>query len=141
MDHILITIEQWIPIEILINLTIISIISFIASLVVIPVILIRLPHDYFDIRTPRHWMKDRHPILRILGLITKNIVGSIFLIAGFIMLFLPGQGILTMLIGISFMDFPKKRLLEVKIIEQPVILNTINTMRQKYNRSPLTLFK
>lgn len=139
MDNLLITIEQWIPVEILINLTIISIISFIASLVIIPVILIRLPHDYFDIRIPRHWMKDHHPILRILGLIAKNILGGVFLIAGFVMLFLPGQGILTMLIGISFMDFPKKRLIEAKIIEQPVILNTINMVRQKCNKSPLTL--
>ncbi|MCP5246497.1 MAG: hypothetical protein H6937_11365 [Burkholderiales bacterium] len=139
MDNILITIEQWIPVEVLINLTIISIISFIASLVIIPIILIRLPHDYFDIRIPRYWMKDHHPVLRILGLIVKNIVGGIFFLAGFIMLFLPGQGILTMLIGISFMDFPKKRLLEAKIIEQPVILSTINTMRQKCNKSPLIL--
>lgn len=139
MDNILITIEQWIPADMLINLTIISIISFIASLAIIPFILIRLPHDYFDIRIPRHWMKDHHPILRILGLIAKNILGGVFLIAGFIMLFLPGQGILTMLIGISFLDFPRKRLLEAKIIEQPVILNTINTMRQKCNKLPLTL--
>ena len=139
MDNILITIEQWIPVEVLINLTVISIISFIASLVIIPIILIRLPDDYFDLRIPRCWMKDHHPVLRILGLIAKNIVGGVFLLAGFIMLFLPGQGILTMLIGISFMDFPKKRLLEAKIIEQPAILSTINTMRQKCNKSPLIL--
>lgn len=139
MDSLLITIKQWIPIEVLINLTIISIISFIASLVIIPFILIRLPYDYFDLRIPRHWMKNHHPVLRILGLIVKNMVGGAFLLAGFIMLFLPGQGVLTMLIGISFMDFPKKRLLEARIIGQPAILNTVNNMRRKYNRPPLTL--
>lgn len=131
--------KQLIPVEILINLTIISLISFIASLIIIPVILINLPHDYFDIRITRHWLKDRHPFLRILGLVVKNILGSVFLIAGFIMLFLPGQGILTMLIGISLMDFPKKRLLEIKIIEQPAVLKAINTLRRKYNKRPFTL--
>ncbi|SFL20037.1 Putative transmembrane protein (PGPGW) [Nitrosomonas aestuarii] len=139
MDNLLITVEQWISVDFLFKLTIISIISFVASLAIIPVILVRLPHDYFDTRAPRNWMKNHHPILRILGLIAKNIIGGAFLIAGFIMLFLPGQGILTMLVGLSFLDFPNKRLLEAKIIKQPIILSTINTMRQKYNKSPLTL--
>lgn len=139
MDSLLLAITQWVPVEILINLTIFSIVSFIASLVIIPIILIRLPYDYFDLRIPRLWMKNHHPVLRILGLIAKNLVGGVFMMAGFIMLFLPGQGILTMLIGISFMDFPKKRLLEARIIKQPVILNTVNNMRRKYNRPPLTL--
>ncbi len=139
MDHLLVAIKQLIPVEILINLTIISLISFIASLIVIPVILINLPHDYFDSRITRQWLKDRHPFLRILGLVAKNILGFVFLIAGFIMLFLPGQGILTMLIGISLMDFPKKRLLEIKIIEQPAVLKAINALRRKYNKLPLTL--
>ncbi|MCB1947890.1 MAG: hypothetical protein H6940_03220 [Burkholderiales bacterium] len=139
MDGLLAAIEQWIPVEVLIHLTIISLISFIASLAIIPVILIRLPHDYFDISVPRHWMKNHHPILRIFGLIAKNMLGGIFLLAGFIMLFLPGQGILTMLIGLSFIDFPRKRLLEARIIEQPMILRTINTMRQRYKKPPLTL--
>ncbi|MBX3629949.1 MAG: hypothetical protein KF908_08555 [Nitrosomonas sp.] len=139
MDDLLIAIKQWIPIEIVISLTIISVISFIASLIIIPVILINLPHDYFDIRITRHWLKDRHPFLRILGLVAKNILGSVFLIAGFIMLFLPGQGILTMLIGISLIDFPGKRLLEIRIIERPVVLRTINALRRKYNKPPFTL--
>ncbi|SER04225.1 hypothetical protein SAMN05421690_100674 [Nitrosomonas sp. Nm51] len=139
MDGLLAEIEQWIPVDVLIQLSIISLISFIASLVVIPIILIRLPHDYFDINVCRHWMKDHHPILRIFGLIAKNMLGGGFFLAGFIMLFLPGQGILTMLIGLSFIDFPKKRLLEARIIQQPVILRTINSVRQRYNKSPLTL--
>lgn len=139
MDSLLAAIEQWIPVDVLIHLTIISLISFIASLVLIPIILIRLPYDYFDINVPRYWMKNHHPILRIFGLIAKNLLGGAFLIAGFIMLFLPGQGILTMLIGLSFVDFPKKRLLEARIIEQPVILRTINAMRQRYKKPPLIL--
>lgn len=97
MDNLLIAIEQLVPVEILINLTIVSLVSFFASLIIIPVILVHLPHDYFDTRIARHWLKDRHPFLRILGLIVKNVLGSAFMIAGFVMLFLPGQGILTQL--------------------------------------------
>lgn len=139
MEDLVATIQQWIPVDVLVRLTVISIISFIGSLIAIPWILIRLPDDYFDVRVPRHWMKDHHPVLRIAGHIVKNVIGAVFLIVGFLMLFLPGQGLLTMLIGISFMDFPYKRKLEARIVGQPALLNIINAMRRKFDRLPLKL--
>ena len=139
MDGLFETVQQWIPVEVLIGLTVASAIGFVGSLIAIPMILVRLPADYFDTRTPRHWMKDHHPVLRLSGLTVKNIVGIVFLLAGFAMLFLPGQGVLTMLIGISLMDFPKKRELEAKMVGQPTVLGVINSMRQKFGKPPLTL--
>ncbi len=139
MDGALATIQQWIPVNVLIGLTVASVIGFVASLIAIPLILVRLPADYFDMRTPRHWMKDHHPLLRLVGLIVKNAVGVIFFLAGLAMLFLPGQGLLTMLIGVSLMDFPRKRELEAKMVGQPTLLGIINTMRQRFNKPPLTL--
>jgi hypothetical protein len=139
MDGLFETVQQWIPVDVLIGLTVASAIGFVGSLIAIPMILVRLPADYFDTRTPRHWMKDHHPVLRLSGLIVKNIVGIVFLLTGFAMLFLPGQGVLTMLIGISLMDFPKKRELEAKMVGQPTVLGVINSMRQKFGKPPLTL--
>ncbi|SFI22209.1 PGPGW domain-containing protein [Nitrosomonas sp. Nm34] len=139
MSEVFEAIQQWIPAHILISITIASIIGFIGTLIAIPIILIRLPADYFDTRTPRHWMKNHHPVLRILGLIIKNLVGSVFVLAGFIMLFVPGQGLLTMLIGISLLDFPKKRELEARIVSQPSILKAINSIRHKFNKPSLIL--
>jgi len=139
MEDLILVVQQWVSTDILIGLMIASIAGFIGSLIAIPWILIRLPSDYFDLRVPRYWMKDHHPALRLIGLILKNIAGTIFLIAGFLMLFLPGQGLLTMLIGISFIDFPGKRRLEAKIVGQRTILHAINTMRSKFNKPPLTL--
>jgi hypothetical protein len=124
---------------VLIGLTVASAIGFIGSLIAIPLILVRLPPDYFDTRTPRHWMKDHHPLLRLLGLVVKNVVGVVLLLAGFAMLFLPGQGLLTMLIGISLMDFPRKRELEAKMVGQPTLMGVINAMRRKLGKPPLTL--
>ena len=128
MDDLFATVQQWIPVDVLIGLTVASAIGFVGSLIAIPMILVRLPADYFDTRTPRHWMKDHHPALRLSGLIAKNLVGIVFLVAGFAMLFLPGQGLLTMLIGISLMDFPGKRQLEAKMVGQPTLLSVINGM-------------
>jgi Putative transmembrane protein (PGPGW) len=139
MDGLFETFQQWIPVDVLIGLTVASAVGFVGSLIAIPMILVRLPADYFDTRTPRHWMKDHHPALRLLGLIVKNVVGIVFLLAGFAMLFLPGQGVLTMLIGISLMDFPGKRELEAKMVGQPTLLGVINSMRHKFGKPPLTL--
>ena len=139
MDGLLATVQQWIPVDVLIGLTVASVIGFIGSLIAIPLILVRLPADYFDTRTPRHWMKDHHPVLRLSGLVVKNVVGIVFVLVGIAMLFLPGQGLLTMLIGISLVDFPRKRELEAKMVGQPTLLGVINSMRQKFGKPPLTL--
>jgi hypothetical protein len=63
----------------------------------------------------------------------------VFVLAGFAMLFLPGQGLLTILIGVSLMDFPKKRVLEAKMVGQPTLLGVINSMRHKFGKPPLTM--
>ena len=139
MDGLLSTVQQYISTETLVTLTALSIVFFVGSLIAIPFILVRLPTDFFDIRVPRPWMEDHHPVLRVLGHLAKNVVGSIFLFAGFLMLFLPGQGILTMLIGVTMLDFPGKRKLEAKMIGQPAVLSTINNMRQKFGKPPLTI--
>ncbi|GJL71182.1 MAG: hypothetical protein NMNS01_03810 [Nitrosomonas sp.] len=132
-------IQSAIPVNVLVGITIASVIGFISSLIIIPLILIRLPVGYFDTRFPRHWMRDHHPVLRVIGLIIKNVVGLIFILAGFIMLFLPGQGLLTILIGISLIDFPRKRELEAKLIGYPKIFSAINNLRKKFGKSPLTV--
>jgi len=139
MDSLLSTVHRFVSTETLVTLTILSIVFFVGSLIAIPFILVRLPADFFDIRVPRPWMKDHHPVLRVFGHLVKNVVGAIFLFAGFLMLFLPGQGILTILIGISMLDFPGKRKLEAKMIGQPTILSAINSMRERFGKPPLII--
>jgi hypothetical protein len=116
-----------------------SVAMFIGSLVAIPWILVRLPADYFDTRVERHWMRDHHPILRAAGLVVKNVAGLIFLAAGIAMLVLPGQGVLTILIGLSLVDFPGKRRLEAQLVGQPAVLRGINAVRARFGKPPLVL--
>ena len=139
MDGLLSFVHQFVSTETLVTLTVLSIVFFVGSLIAIPFILVRLPADFFDIRVPRPWMEDHHPVLRLIGHLVKNAVGAVFLFAGFLMLFLPGQGILTMLIGVSMLDFPGKRKLEAKMIGQPAVLNAINGMREKFGKPPLII--
>lgn len=123
--------------DVLIPLTVASLVGFVGSLIVIPIILVRLPEDFFDDRRPRTWMQDHHPVLQIVGHLVKNVLGVVFLLAGLAMLFLPGQGLLTMLIGISMLDFPGKRRLERRLIGQPSVLGAINKLRDKFRKPPL----
>jgi len=136
MRHV---IESVLSQEVLLTLFVFSVVGFVGSLIAIPFILVRLPPHYFDERHPRPWMEDHHPVLRLVGHVIKNTVGVVLLMAGFAMLFLPGQGIVTMLIGISLLDFPGKRRLEAKLIGQPSVLRAINALRERYGQPPLTV--
>ena len=116
-------------------LGIISLLTFITTLAIIPLILVRLPADYFTRENPP--FKEKHPVGRRILLFGKNLLGLFFLIAGFMMLFLPGQGMLTILLAISLLNFPGKKRLEHRLIQWPKVLQTINKLRQKANRPPL----
>jgi hypothetical protein len=110
----------------------------VGTLIAIPAILIRLPPDYFQNHHHKPWFANHHPVVRTLGLLVKNLAGIVFLLAGIAMLFLPGQGLLTMLLGILFIDFPGKQCLEKKLIQHHKILHAINAFREKAGKPPFT---
>ena len=116
---------------------ILSIITIIASLASVSVLLISLPSDYFSRK--KRVRRIKNPVLRLFLYLLKNVCGLIFLIGGFIMLFTPGQGILSLLVGIILCDFPGKRRIERKIIARPPVLSTINRIRSRYNRPLIVL--
>ena len=120
----------------LIVLGVISIIMFVGTIVAIPIILNRLPVNYFQHDLEHKWMEDYHPIFRNIGLVVKNTVGLIFLLAGIAMLVLPGQGILTMVIGVSLLDFPGKRKLEHKLFSQAIVFQAMDSIRAKCSKPP-----
>ncbi len=117
-------------------LAVFSIVSFIGSLIIVPVLLVRIPVDYFAAETGR---SSRLSGLALLGRIIKNILGLILLGAGILMLFLPGQGLLTIVLALSLLDFPGKRGLELRLIRQPRVYKAINWLRRKYKRPPLII--
>src|SRR6187399_2589877 len=98
--------------QVLLFLGILSAVFFVGSLIVIPILLVRLPVDYFDERQPRVWLQGYPSVIRVTTFVLKNLVGAVFVLAGIAMLVLPGQGILTILIGLSIVDFPGKHRLE-----------------------------
>ena len=117
-----------------------SIVIFIVTLILVPAIIVRLPADYFS-KTKRHNVDSRRPVIQILSVIIKNILGGILLLAGFIMLFTPGQGLITLVAGIMIMNYPGKYKLERWLILRFHLLKPINWYRARHDREPLNISK
>ncbi len=109
---------------------------FLGSLVAIPVIIVLMPQDYF-VRMERGLLQ-RKPLRQVLH-VFKNVLGCILLLAGIAMLVLPGQGLLTILIGLSLIDFPGKHGLQLRLVRIPRIRRSIQWIRHKAGRPPLAL--
>jgi len=55
------------------------------------------------------------------------------------MLVLPGQGLLTMLVGFMLMSFPGKRKLAASLIRRTSMLPSVNRLRARFGKEPLVL--
>ena len=119
-----------------------SVATFIITLIMIPLLVVRIPADYFtdDIRKPIPSGRQLS-FFSLFSLIIKNLFGIIFILGGFSMLLLPGQGLISILIGIMLINFPGKHILERRIVQQAFVLNTINWIRTRANRPPLKIPK
>lgn len=113
-------------------------VPFIASILFVPWAVVRIPDDYFH-HAKRHRVPwgEYHPVLRLLMLVAKNLLGLMLVLAGIAMLVLPGQGLLTMLIGLLFVDFPGKYRCERWLVTRKPVLQAINWLRHKHHKPPL----
>lgn len=115
-----------------------SLLLFIGSLILIPVLIARMRTDYFVTPDPdgETWF-GHHPATRIAAQVLKNSVGVLLLMAGLAMMVLPGQGIITLLVALSLLDFPRKRQLELCIVRQSKVNRAINWIRNRSGRPPI----
>lgn len=122
-------------------LLVFSIFSFLATLIAVPIILIRLPEDYFSFphrhRVP--W-RSRNRMLRMPLFIIKNLLGIILILLGILMLVLPGQGLLTITIGLVLLEFPGKYKVERWVVNRPAVLRAINWIRAKAGKTDMAAY-
>ena len=132
---------DWIPVDetVIWYLAVFSVISFIGTLMLVPVLVVRIPADYFSEKKRHRWepWAHEHPVIRWSLLLGKNLLGYIFILLGIAMLVLPGQGVLTILIGIVFINFPGKYRLERWVVMRDPVLKTINRLRERAGHPPL----
>lgn len=112
-----------------------SIASILLVLALLPLVVVRLPADYFDPVRPS--APPPRSVWGWIGRVLRNVLGWLFVLVGVALLLLPGQGLLTMLIGLMMVDFPGKRGVERRILARPAILRVVNRMRERRGRPPL----
>lgn len=119
----------------------IFIVTFSLSLGIVSLILVKIPADYFRNNHHSKFWAGRPPAVRILALIGKNLLGVVLIVVGIILSLpgVPGQGVLTILLGVMLVDFPGKHRLEQKLLHRPKIKNSINRLRARFDKPPLEL--
>ena len=115
------------------------VVSFVLSLIIVAIVMVKIPANYFSSHYQRDFLPNSSWLTRWGAVIFKNLLGLLLVIAGIIMLVGPGQGILTILIGLILMDIPGKRPLEARLIKRPAVLSAVNAFRARYDKPPLIM--
>jgi hypothetical protein len=112
---------------------------FVLSLVGVPWFVARVPADYFSRRERAELglPAPKSTPLRIAVRVGKNLLGVFLLVAGLAMVVLPGQGLITIVVALLFLDFPGKRRLERRIIGARPVLRAINSLRKRAGQPPI----
>ena len=121
---------------ILMWISVISLACFLLSLAAVPWMVARIPVTYFSDLAREKGGAERpgwHPVLRVV----KNLAGAGLFAMGIIMLFIPGQGLLTMLAGLLLLDFPGKTAGVIFLTRKKKVQSALNWIRQRRGAEPL----
>lgn len=117
-----------------------SAVMFFGTLAAVPFLVVRIPADYFaDREKHRSRWSQLHPAMRLVLLILKNLLGVVLILCAIPLLVGPGQGLLTLAIGVLLLDFPGKYKFERCLISRPSILGAINWIRRRRGVEPLRI--
>lgn len=122
--------------DLIIVLTIVTAITLVTSIVIIPYIILNLTPDYFLYKR-QPMLKYKHRVIRYFVLIIKNLFGYILFILGVIMLFIPGQGLLSIALGMLLINFPGKKKVEKKMFSNKKVNKIINIIRKKFGKEEI----
>lgn len=122
-------------------LVITSVVLFVLSVVGLPMVLTRMPADFFS-RPERRRLalaERERPVWHVVLRGLRNALGAVLLLLGLLMLVVPGQGLVTIFVALFLLDFPGKRRLQRWIISRPVVSRSVNALRRRAGRPALEL--
>ena len=119
---------------------VISFLVFSLSLLSLPWLVAMIPEDYFLSQKRKRTILENEGFgTWIIIFILKNSIGLLLITGGVLMLFLPGQGVLTIIAGLIMTDYPGKFELERRIVSNKKILEKLNWLRNKANQPSLKI--
>jgi len=115
--------------------------SLALSFLAIGIVMVKIPENYFSSHYQQDFMPNSPWLVRWGAVILKNILGGFLVVVGIILSLpgVPGQGVLTILLGLIMLDIPGKRPIEARIIKRPTILAAVNDLRARYKKPPLLM--
>jgi len=120
--------------SLLLGLAALSFAMFLFGLLALPGIVILLPENIFLRYSREGRLLPQKTPFRPVYRVFKNILGYIFIFSGFLLLFLPGQGLMMIFIGILLADFPGKHDLVERLLEEKHLQRSLNWIRRKAGR-------
>ncbi|AUX19953.1 hypothetical protein SOCEGT47_004100 [Sorangium cellulosum] len=113
--------------------------SLLASMVVMTIVVIRLPEDYLERTENPPFLPGCPAWVRAAARVGKNVLGAVLVVLGVVLALpgVPGQGVLTMVIGVMLLDIPGKRRLEQRVLAAPKVHAAVNRVRARFRRPPL----
>lgn len=117
------------------------VISFAISAIAVGIVMVKIPENYFSSHYTQDFLPGKPWLVRWSAVIIKNLLGILLILLGVVLSLpgVPGQGVLTILLGLIMLDIPGKRPLEARIIKRPKVLAAINHLRARYSKPPLLL--
>lgn len=116
-------------------------ISLAFSFLIIAVVMVKIPADYFSSHYTPDFMPGKPWLMRWSAVVLKNLLGVFLILLGIVLSLpgVPGQGILTILLGLIMLDIPGKRPLEARIIKRPTVRAAMDNLRARFDKPPLIL--
>jgi len=114
-----------------------SLLGLVGTVMAVPWVLARLPQDYFNQAHREVWRhsSDEPWYALLLGAV-KNVLGALLVLLGVIMIVTPGQGLLTLLVGLLLMNFPGKYQLERRLVCRPGVMAALDWLRKRKGEPP-----
>lgn len=115
--------------------------SLLFSFLSIGIVMVKIPANYFSSHYVQDFLPGKPWLVRWSVVILKNVFGLFLILLGIVLSLpgIPGQGFLTILLGLIMMDIPYKRPLEARIVKRPAVLAAVNNLRARYKKPPLIM--
>ncbi len=112
-----------------------SMLLSLVGLALVPLVIARLPADFFLRLTqpPAPVLRRPHPA-RVIG---RNLLGMLLVVLGALLVPLPGPGALVALLGLALADFPGKRRFLAWVLRGQAVWRSINWLRRRAGRQEM----
>lgn len=133
-QHLIAPLEPWLP-----WVFAASVGMSVLGLVMVPVVAIAIPADYFVRPIRAVPVTSEHRAWRWSVYVVRNTVATLLIGLGLVLILLPGNGLLLILVGLMVGDFPWKHRRMRQLVRRPGVHRPINWLRGKAGRPAIIL--